>query len=143
MMRHLGSTTIIISLFFHLLLARFFIFTFTTRPVAHKPVFVFLGSILGRHDLRVPTSHKKGTQTRLTGSRRNFPLRPQQSRFASTEETSVKKPVFSKNVKKGTKEFLKSNFEEKSEKRKSEKDWADELGVALSVPRRRPLRLSP
>lgn len=140
---------IILSFLCHLLFAQFLVFTFATRPVAHKPFFVFLGSILENQDFTNLTSYKREAHRSSSKTGQAFrhesgqalPVKFRQSQFNTNEGPAILKPTFSKDIKKGIKEIQKSTFEETTDKESLEKDWAQDLGIELTVPKRRPLRL--
>ncbi len=49
--RHLPAKALLLSILLHLIVFTVFVFTFPVRSVAHRPQFVFWGSILERRDV--------------------------------------------------------------------------------------------
>ena len=60
---HFFRTSLLLSILFHLLIIKTFIFVFPIVNESHKPRFVFLGSILNNKDISNISFNKPPTQT--------------------------------------------------------------------------------
>lgn len=65
---HFFRTSLLLSIFFHLLVIKIFIFVFPIIQESHKPKLVFLGSILKNKDIDNISFNKPPTQTKKASS---------------------------------------------------------------------------
>ena len=97
-----------LSLLFHLMLLKFLVLTFPLKQLEKKPFFIFLGSILTGNEFSHPTS-KNINDTIATKKTLAEPIM-KQDLFDPRDSSYMKKPIFSRNVPKPQKLFLKSTF---------------------------------
>ena len=119
-----------------------FVFTFPVKGVAHKPVFVFLGSILNKQEVnhssysRTPWPEQKiinpGGQLKVASS---------QSQFYPIQTTAVPKPRFSGHIKPKPKIFLKPKYLTVNTASQGKQVSLEDLGIELTVPPAPKLRL--
>jgi len=137
----MGKRGFILSLLCHLLFIRLLVFTFPTHPVAHKPLLVFLGAILEGQEFTIRPTPRYVSHIKATGQEKDISAKFRQGKFDAAHGPDIMKPSFSKNVPKGIKGIIKSTFEETPKTKDKEKNWAEGMGIDLTVPQRRPLRL--
>lgn len=116
-----------LSLLFHLVLLKFFVLTFPAKQLEKKPFFIFLGSILTGNEFSRPIS-KSIDDT--TASKKIFaePIL-EQNLFNPNDSSYMGKPIFSRNMPKPQKLFLKSTFlENKPANNETNKNFKQGLG---------------
>ena len=97
-----------LSVLFHLMLLKFLVLTFPAKQLEKKPFFIFLGSILTGNEFSRPIS-KNINDTTASKQILAEPIL-EQNLFNPNDSSYMGKPIFSKNVPKPQKLFLKSTF---------------------------------
>ena len=120
-----------LSLLFHLILLKFFVLTFPAKQLEKKPFFIFLGSILTGNEFSRPISKNIND----TKAPKQLLVEPtlEQNLFNPNDSSYMGKPIFSKNVPKPQKLFLKSTFlENKPANNETNKSFNQVLGNNLN-----------
>lgn len=133
------AKALIISVFLHLLFARFTILTFPLEAVALKPTFIFWGSILSQQDLIKLTAPPEDGQT-LRGDLRELRL-IKSSATLRASETGLSKPSFP-TMTAGEKTSYRSTIEEFQDAPSPSVDPVKKLGIDPQTPARIPLKLN-
>jgi len=134
---------ILFSILIHFFLIELLILTFPSKHFIKNPPFVFLGSILERQDLSRLAEKKPKRQAQQT----TLPvsIHSKNNRVSSQKITNVSKPLFSRNMDKTQKNFIKSHFLEKNKKENSaqgsREEFAEKMGIETDVPEYKPLSL--
>ncbi len=131
------KSTIILSLAIHLVVFEIIILTFTLKPVAHKPIFIFLGSILEEEETTpiAVQARKSSPNPTLRKALIHSP-----SSFLPNSSTSMLKPFYSEIIPKDNKSCQKSSFLNDDDF-DQHKLLLKKLGIATTPPVYMPLRL--
>ena len=132
---------VIVSLLCHGIFLYFFSFTFPLGAVAHKPSFIFLGSILDKYDVSHVPNSKKNLYDPDMLSQQQITVRSSHSQFYPTKTTAVPKPIFSGRIKSGSKTFFKKDFSSSPVEEHKQEDALENLGIDPTVPPPPKLRL--
>jgi len=130
----------VISLFLHLSLLVFFVFTFSVRSPAKKPPMFFLGSFLGKSDFLKVGSRPNHKSIDIKISNSDL-YRPNISQESTIDSPSAK-PPFSDIAINSVKKSLKIKWAETTAMDLRE-PAATDLGIDSDVPKRLPLKLDP
>ncbi len=109
-------------------------FTFPVKAVAHKPVFVFLGSILDKQEVSHVPYLREQLPNRNIVNPEQLQVESAQSQFYPIQTTAVPKPKFSGKIKVKPRMFLKSKFSINEAAVQGDSPSLEDLGVDLTVP---------
>jgi len=116
------KTTLLLSILLHLIIVKYFYFTFPVRPAARKPHFIFFGSILESRDFIDLAAAPKGSQTL---HKENLTVAYSSTYFNPIKITSVKKPDHALSGNNGEKTFSKMTFLEENDNKSSKATLGD------------------
>jgi len=134
----LERKSLILSFFLHVMIFGGIIVTFPVKDVAHKPLFIFLGSILERSDFpRIPPKSPSLGEIKIEPKNVTIASRSNQQ----SQLLPSRKPSYSQTISPDPKELTKSNFLEKSSKETPRKVLLEDPHLEKNIFDYRPLSL--